>query len=100
MGVYAGGQLVFQTRNPGPFTGQDALAAEPLPPYAKADAGSARLGAQAGWQRGDWDLRLAVDNLTGRQPLLQGGADAAGYTPLYGYTWPPRTWRLSLGWQR
>jgi outer membrane receptor protein involved in Fe transport len=99
-GFYAGGQLVFQSRNDGPFTGQDPLAAEPLPANVKADPGTARLGVQGGWQWGEWELRLAVDNVTGRQPALQGGADAAGYTPLYGYTWAPRTWRLSLGWQR
>jgi outer membrane receptor protein involved in Fe transport len=100
MGAYAGGQIVFQTRNPGPFTGQDPLAAEPLPAYAKADPGSARLGVHGGWQFEHFDVRLAVDNVTGRQPTLQGGSDATGYTPLYGYTFAPRTWRLSLSWQR
>jgi iron complex outermembrane recepter protein len=99
-GFYGGGQAVFQVRNDGPYAGRDASYADPLPSYARTDAGSVRFGLHGGWQSGPWDLRLAVDNATARQPTLQGGSDATGFTPLYGYTWPPRTWRLSLAWQR
>jgi outer membrane receptor protein involved in Fe transport len=99
-GWYGGGQAIFQTHNPGPYGGQGPDAADPLPSYAHTDPGSVRVGLHAGWEHGDFDLRLAVDNAADRQPTLQGGADATGFTPLYGYTWAPRTWRLSLAWQR
>ncbi len=99
-GYYAKAEGRFQTRNPGPFTGMDPRAAEPLPAYASPDPGIAFFGLQLGRAWGPWELRVVVENLTDRQPQVQPNIDYPGSPLVYASSYAPRSYHLRLGYQR
>jgi hypothetical protein len=99
-GFYAKAEGRFQTRNPGPFTGFDPQAAQPLPAGARADPGVPFFSLQLGRGWGPWDLRFVVENLSDRQPRMQTNLDYAGSPLVYASSYAPRSYHLRLGYQR
>lgn len=92
--VYAAGEDLFSSHNPGPFTEQYPNAVN-YSPGLQSDPAINRINLRVGLMRDSWDAHLSVDNMFNTLPTLQTNNDGIGSTLEYAYTVRPRTVALT-----
>jgi iron complex outermembrane recepter protein len=93
--AFARAELVFHSRNPGPFP--ESLAGSPFYNSSlQADPATALAGLRGGIRRNGVELAVFVTNLFDAHPVLQRNNDVPGSDLIYGYTLRPRTLGLSV----